>query len=140
MPGAPQMKDAADICKMPKDSPTRSTRFSGDLDDKFETYRDENNLSNSEALRQLVQSGIEAERDSVWETVQQQALYAVTFALTLASVSFVSFFAAFALAGFPSPWTVVSIAFLVGGILVAAGGGVGYEFSKRKAALAEVEQ
>jgi hypothetical protein len=122
---------------MPKDSPTRSTRFSGNLDDKFETYRDENNLSNSEALRQLVQTGIEAERESVWETVQQQALYAVTFALTLASVSF---FAAVVLAGYPSPWTVVSFAFLVGGILVAAGGGLGYGISKKKAALAEVEQ
>jgi hypothetical protein len=125
---------------MPKDSPTRSTRFSGDLDDKFQTYRDENDLSNSEALRRLVQTGMEAERESVWKTVQQQALYAVTFALTLASVSFVSFFAAAVLAGYPSPWTVVSLAFLFGGVLVAAGGGVGYEISKRKAAVAEVDQ
>jgi Flp pilus assembly protein TadB len=47
---------------MAKDSPTRSTRFKEDLDDEFEKYRDTNDMSNSEALRSLVRSGMERER------------------------------------------------------------------------------
>ena len=47
---------------MAKDSPTRSTRFGEDLDDDFEKFRDANDMTNSEALRTLVRTGMEEVR------------------------------------------------------------------------------
>jgi len=43
---------------MARESPTRSTRFPADLDDDFETYRNVNDMTNSEALRSLVRKGM----------------------------------------------------------------------------------
>jgi len=44
---------------MAEDSPTRSTRFGEDLDDDFEKFRDVNDMTNSEALRNLVRRGMD---------------------------------------------------------------------------------
>lgn len=40
---------------------TRTTRLSGDLDDEFVEYREDNDMTNSEALRVLVRSGLSQE-------------------------------------------------------------------------------
>jgi len=47
---------------MAKDSPTRSTRFNEDLDDDFEKFRDVNDMTNSEAVRTLVRTGMDEVR------------------------------------------------------------------------------
>jgi hypothetical protein len=47
---------------MSETNPTRSTRLSDDLDDEFESFRDQNDMTTSEALRSLVKEGFEAKR------------------------------------------------------------------------------
>lgn len=44
---------------MTDNGPTRSTRFPASVDEDFQTYRDVNDMSNSEALRRLVSQGLE---------------------------------------------------------------------------------
>jgi len=43
---------------MADNTSTRTTRLSGDLDGRFVEYRDDNDMTNSEALRVLVRSGL----------------------------------------------------------------------------------
>lgn len=43
---------------MADNTSTRTTRLSGDLDDRFTKYRGDNDMTNSEALRVLVRSGL----------------------------------------------------------------------------------
>jgi len=47
---------------MAGDRPTRSTRFPETIDDEFEAYRDDNDMSNSEALRELVKTGLKEKK------------------------------------------------------------------------------
>jgi hypothetical protein len=47
---------------MAGDRPTRSTRFPEAVDDEFEMFRDVNDMSNSEALRELVKTGLEEKK------------------------------------------------------------------------------
>ena len=47
---------------MADDTPTRSTRFPSGLDDRFVEYRDGRDMTNSEALRSLVRTGLEHEQ------------------------------------------------------------------------------
>lgn len=44
---------------MAESTPTRSTRFPEGLDERFTEYRDERDMTNSEALRSLVRAGLE---------------------------------------------------------------------------------
>jgi hypothetical protein len=46
---------------MTQKSSTRTTRIKGELDKKYEEYRDENDMTDSEALRSLVRAGLDAE-------------------------------------------------------------------------------
>jgi hypothetical protein len=109
--------------------------------EQLEEYQHENGLDNrSAAIEHLVEHRDEIGKAKIWETIQQQTFYAVTFALTLSLISLISFVVAFVQSGYPSPWTVASFAFLVGGILAATGAAAGHELSKRRATLAEVEQ
>ena len=109
--------------------------------EQLEEYQHENNLDNrSAAIEHLVEHRDEIGKAKLWETVQEQTMYAVTFAMMLSFISLIGFAVAFVQAGYPSPWTVITFAGLVGGILAASGAGIGYEISKRKATLAEVDQ
>jgi len=47
---------------MGEDNPTRATRFPNDMDEKFVEYRDDRDMTSSEALRTLVRRGLEAEQ------------------------------------------------------------------------------
>ena len=49
---------------MAKDNPTRGTRLPDEMDDEFQRYRDEKEMNNSEALRELVRLGLEVERNA----------------------------------------------------------------------------
>lgn len=40
------------------ESSTRTTRLSGELDSQYTTYRDENDMTDAEAMRSLVRSGL----------------------------------------------------------------------------------
>lgn len=53
---------AVNIENMGEDNPTRATRFPNDMDEKFVEYRDERDMTSSEALRTLVRQGLEAEQ------------------------------------------------------------------------------
>jgi hypothetical protein len=116
-----------------------------ELYQRFEDFVEEKGHSNqSAAVRDLVRTGLdvhEGEHGSVWETVAQQALYAVTFSLLVAAISAVSFVAAVVQAGYPSPWTVVTFSLLIGGVIAALGSGAvhGYGRAKLEKQAAEVE-
>lgn len=49
---------------MPEQSSTRGTRLKGELDERYEEYRDDNDMTDSEALRSLVRAGLDAENGS----------------------------------------------------------------------------
>lgn len=49
---------------MPEQSSTRGTRLKGELDEKYQDYRDGNDMTDSEALRRLVRVGLDAEAES----------------------------------------------------------------------------
>ena len=48
---------------MAESTPTRSTRFPEGLDERFTEYRDERDMTNSEALRSLVRAGLQEETE-----------------------------------------------------------------------------
>jgi hypothetical protein len=51
---------------MAAESSTRTTRLSGDLDDRYIEYRDGNDMTDAEALRHLIRTGLEEEeKDAV---------------------------------------------------------------------------
>lgn len=51
---------------MAAESSTRTTRLSGDLDDRYIEYRDGNDMTDAEALRHLIRTGLEeAQKDAV---------------------------------------------------------------------------
>jgi hypothetical protein len=94
---------AVDSVNMAQDTPTRSTRFPGDLDDRFEDYRDERDMTNSEALRSLVRTGLDYENGELVERTEGTYRRAKTLigagllvtgfqVLILALVGIVSFF------------------------------------------------
>ena len=51
------------IPNMAKESSTRTTRLSGDLSKRYENYRDENDMTDAEAMRSLIRSSLDS-RDS----------------------------------------------------------------------------
>lgn len=110
-----------------------SIRVSTDTLDDLESYRTENELDNrSEAFEHMVAHHNEVKESLRWETVAQQALYAVTFSLLVAAISLVAFIVALVQAGYPSPWTIVSFGFLFGGIIAGLGGGIATGYSRSK--------
>ena len=44
---------------MAEDSSTRTTRLSGELDERYEQYRDERDMTDAEAIRALLRSGLD---------------------------------------------------------------------------------
>ena len=48
-----------DIRNMAEDSSTRTTRLTGELDDRYEEYRDERDMTDAEAIRALLRSGLD---------------------------------------------------------------------------------
>jgi hypothetical protein len=48
---------------MASESSTRTTRLSGELDERYEEYRDSRDMTDAEALRVLIRTGLEAEED-----------------------------------------------------------------------------
>jgi len=60
-PPCPHCRYEVDLVNMADETPTRSTRFPRGLDDRFTNYRDERDMTNSEALRSLVRTGLEEE-------------------------------------------------------------------------------
>jgi len=50
---------------MAKDNTTRGTRLPDEMDAEFEAYRDANEMNNSEALRELVRTGLSEKRKDV---------------------------------------------------------------------------
>jgi len=48
---------------MAKDNTTRGTRLPDEMDADFEAYRDANEMNNSEALRELVGTGLDEKRN-----------------------------------------------------------------------------
>lgn len=61
--------------------PARSSRFPEELDDKFVDYRDERGMTNSEALRSLVRSGLQSESEG-----GQSVSFGIVTAFTSSSV------------------------------------------------------
>jgi uncharacterized integral membrane protein len=112
-----------------------SARVKTETLDKIESYQDENNLDNrSNAIEVLVDEHHQSQQSGgVWETVSQQALYAVTFSLLVAVISTASFVTAYVVASFPSPETVVTFAFLIGSVLAAMGSGGVWKYSTARA-------
>lgn len=47
---------------MAKDNPTRATRLPDEMDADLQAYRDEKEMNNSEALRELIRSGLNEKR------------------------------------------------------------------------------
>lgn len=47
---------------MASDNPTRGTRFPDGMEDEFTDYRDEKDMNNAEALRELVRTGLSEKR------------------------------------------------------------------------------
>ena len=104
---------------------------------QFEDYENSEGFeSRSEAVRSLLRQGLDGGESGPsigkWEMVAEQALYAVTFALMVAIISTVSFVVAVVLAGYPSPWSLISASVLVGSLLAATTGGLGYHYSESK--------
>ena len=44
---------------MAEDSSTRTTRLTGELDERYEQYRDERDMTDAEAIRALLRSGLD---------------------------------------------------------------------------------
>jgi hypothetical protein len=111
-----------------------SARLSVDTLDKIESYQHENNLDNRSAAIEHIVDHHEDVKRSVrwWETVTQQALYAVSFSLLVSVISLVSFAVAIVQAGYPSPWTIISFSFLMGGLLAAGGSGIVHKYSRSR--------
>jgi hypothetical protein len=124
-----------------QDKKRTSIRVSTDTLDDLESYRLENELDNrSEAFEHIVEHHDRVKRSvRWWETVTQQALYAVTFSLLVAVISTVSFAVAVVLAGYPSPWTVISVSLVVAGILAAVGSGGVHQYARSKVNTEAVE-
>ena len=118
-----------------------SARVTTDTLDEIEEYQHEHGLDNrSAAIEHLVEYREEVEQTTdFWELVKQQAMYAVTFSLMVAVISLVSLVAAVVLAGYPSPWSVISMSLLVGAILAATGAATGYKYSESKIRRQSVE-
>jgi hypothetical protein len=118
-----------------------SARVTNDTLDEIEEYQHEHGLDNrSAAIEHLVEYREEVEQTTdFWELVKQQAMYAVTLSLTVATISVVSFVFALVLVGYPSPWTFVSAAVFLGSLIAALGGGYGYRSSAAKTAQKNAE-
>lgn len=90
--------------------------------EQLEEYQHENGIGNrSAAIEHLVENREQMARAKIWEWIQQQAMYAVMFALLVSLISLISFAVAFVQSGYPSRWASISFAFLGGCILFAAG-------------------
>lgn len=104
-----------------------------ELLEDFEEYKESNGFtSRAETMRHLMREQLHDD-SGVWETVSQQALYAVTFSLLVAVISTASFVTAYVVASFPSPETVVTFAFLIGSVLAAMGSGGVWKYSTARA-------
>lgn len=49
----------ATLRNMSQESSTRTTRLKGELDERYEEYRDQNDMTDSEAMRSLVRKGLD---------------------------------------------------------------------------------
>lgn len=112
---------------MPADSSTRTTRLSGDLDDRYETFRDSNDMTDAEALRTLIREGLDGgEQNPIrLRHIAQVAVYAgVLGALTLfvATGVLAGLVAIDAALGVPPLYTGLA------GIVAALVSGIGYLF------------
>jgi len=117
------------------DRVTLGVQFDPDSEllEDFEEYKESNGFtSRAETMRHLMREQLHDD-SGVWETVSQQALYAVTFSLIVAAISTASFVTAFVVASFPSPETVVTFAFLIGSLFTAVGSGLTHRYSTARA-------
>jgi Flp pilus assembly protein TadB len=112
-----------------------SARVKTETLEKIETYQEENNLDNrSNAIEVLVDEHHKSQQPGgVWETIAQQALYAVTFSLLVAVISGIGFAVGVVLASFPTPVTVIIFSLLVASALTATGSGLLRKYSTARA-------
>src|SRR6056297_1931500 len=112
-----------------------SARVKTETLDDIEAYQEANGLSNrSVAIEHMVEDFEQRQqRASWWDTLAEQAMFAATISLLAVVLSAVSFVVSMVLVGYPSPWTVVTFALLVGGVLTAVGGAAGHKYARSKA-------
>lgn len=106
---------------MTEESSTRTTRLSGELDERYENYRDELDMTDAEALRSLIRDGL-AVNDAADEQRDVTALEQVMYTVSLVVVGLNFLLLPLAVAGLLSPWvaTTSGFAYLVVGSSIAA--------------------
>lgn len=59
------------------ESKTRTTRLKGDLDERYQSFRDRNDMTDSEAMRSLVRKGLNADSTNEGYQTAKNGLIAV---------------------------------------------------------------
>lgn len=76
---------------MSSESKVRSTRLPNTIDTRFESYRDEHDLSNSDALRELVRTGLDENEEGDGDREFSEKITRFDLLLAVASLAVAEF-------------------------------------------------